>query len=204
MNITVVLVALIVGFVVITVFSLMSLLFVRRREREKDAARAKEDTERITKTIEELDAALDEALNEINRLGALVNKEIEEKHKAMLFLYNLVEDKQKEIEESADSEVISEMMQKYIETHGEKLKLMSVPMVAAAAGGAAVSADTAAVLANAPEETPAEPVKPPTFANAKHKQIWEMSQGGQKPADIAKELGIGQGEVSLILNILKA
>ena len=121
MNIDVLLVALIIGFTAITVFSLMALIFVRRRERE----RGDKDAERIAKTIEDLDAALDAALSEINKLGALVQKEVDEKYKSVLFLYNLVEDKQKEIEESTDSEVISDMISKFIDAHSSKLRVIA-------------------------------------------------------------------------------
>jgi hypothetical protein len=174
---------------VVTVFSLTAMLVVRRREKEFEHSKS------IVKTIDDLDEALNSAVKEINKLGALIQAEIDEKYKSMLFLYNLVEDKQKEIAESADSEVISEMMSQYIEKHGDKLR--------------SIAADVPAVAAVAPPKVvpTAPPVKkegkPTKFVSAKHKQIWEMYDGGQNVADIAKKLDMGQGEVKLILDLIE-
>ncbi|MDR0272530.1 MAG: hypothetical protein LBI27_04350 [Clostridiales bacterium] len=184
MAVTIVLVALIVGFMALTVFSLTAMLFVRRREKERD------DSKDILKTIEELDAALDAALNEINKLGALIKEDVDEKYKSTLFLYNLVEDKHKEIVEIVNGEVISEMLAQYIETHGAKLGVVTE---ASEAGAVSLEKDVGAVPAVK---------KVPTFTNPRHKQIWEMKDEGQSLAEIAKELDMGQGEVKLILYLI--
>ena len=192
MDITTILIALIIGCTAITVFSLMALLYVRRRERERD----NKDTERITKTIEDLDTALNAALEEINKLGALVQKEVDEKYKSVLFLYSLVEDKQKEIEESTDSEVISDMISQFIDKHSIKLRVDKPD-------------DTTEPATKKPSGKssgkPSEKPKPknPKFTNPKHKQIWEMRESGQNVSDIAKELSMGQGEVKLILDLVE-
>ncbi|MCL2199617.1 MAG: DUF6115 domain-containing protein [Defluviitaleaceae bacterium] len=188
MLVTVVLVVLIIGFMAVTVFSLAAMLVVRRREKKL------EDEREIGKTVEELDAALDAALKEINRLGSLIQTEIDEKYKAMLFLYNLVDDKKKEIEESADSEVISDMMEKYIETHKDKLRLIS-----------GMPEEAPPIVTAPPEDdTPDEPTekKPKKITNPRHKQIYDMREEGKAPAEIAKELSMGQGEVKLILDLI--
>jgi len=192
LDITTILIALIIGCTAITVFSLMALLYVRRRERERD----NKDTERITKTIEDLDTALNAALEEINKLGALVQKEVDEKYKSVLFLYSLVEDKQKEIEESTDSEVISDMISQFIDKHSIKLRVDKPD-------------DTTEPATKKPSGKssgkPSEKPKPknPKFTNPKHKQIWEMRESGQNVSDIAKELSMGQGEVKLILDLVE-
>lgn len=193
MFVTVILVVLIVGFMAVTVFSLGAMLVVRRREKKL------EDEREIGKTVEELDEALDAALKEINRLGTLINNEIDEKYKAMLFLYNLVDDKKKEIDESADSEVISEMMEKYIETHKDKLRLISgveetvpVPPIVESQNS----------QESQPEEQPEAEKKPKKIANPRHKQIYDMREEGKNPEQIAKELNMGQGEVKLILDLI--
>ncbi|MCL2225584.1 MAG: hypothetical protein FWB96_11520 [Defluviitaleaceae bacterium] len=202
MNITAILIALIVGFVAVTVFSLMALLFVRRRERERDNTEA----ERVGKTIQELDAALDDALAEINKLGALVQKEVDEKYKSVLFLYNLVEDKQKEISEAADENTVSEMVARCIDTHNAKLRLIaataSEPLSAERDAVAKTQTDEVEFAVEKSEDIAAVPKKQPKFSNAKHKQIWEMREQGQNVSAIAKELSMGQGEVKLILDLV--
>ena len=55
-----------------------------------------EEPEDVEKLV---DAAIDAALEEVNRTSQLVLDELNEKHNALLFLYSLMDDKQKEIEE---------------------------------------------------------------------------------------------------------
>jgi len=211
LGITIVLVALIIGFMVVTVFSLTAMLVVRRREKERD------DSYKIAKTVEELDTALNAALTEINRMGALIQADVDEKYKSVLFLYNLVEDKQKEIAESADGEVISEMMAQYIEEHGDKLRQLAKPselghseVINSEVTNSEIRLSEPAqtepapqVFENFQEKTEPENKKPQKFANAKHKQIWEMRDSGQAVSDIAKTLDMGQGEVKLILDLIE-
>jgi len=210
----------------------MALLYVRRREAERERERVLATEDNTQKTIEELDAALDAAINEINKLGSLVQVEIDEKYKAMLFLYNLVEDKQKEIAETTDSKVINKKVEQYIKTHGAKLRLVNenrdtdvrgvisvtddvvdtvdVPRVVAGIEGA-TGGKVSEIVPMVEEERriekqgvnlSAKPVQTPKFTNPKHKHIWELCEGGKSIPEIAKELGMGQGEVKLILNLL--
>jgi hypothetical protein len=193
-TVTIILVVLIVGFLVVTVFSVAAMLVMRRREKELEISKE------VVRNVDEIDTALDSALTEINKLGALIQTEIDEKYKSTLFLYKLVEDKQKEIAESSDGEVISEMMAQYIETHGEKLRSM--------AGAIVLPEDLQQNLAEDEEDDASEdkdetlPQKEPKFTNPKHKQIWEKRESGQAVSDIAKELDMGQGEVKLILDLI--
>jgi len=193
--VTVVLVVLIVGFMAVTVFSLAAMLVVRRREKKI------EDEREVGKTVEELDAALDSALKEINRLGSLIQTEIDEKYKSMLFLYNLVDDKKKEIEESADSDVISEMMEKYIVTHGEKLRMITSQDLPETSAQPISPSDVSQEEKEALFSETVEK-KPKKISNPRHKQIYDMREDGKNPAEIAKELSMGQGEVKLILDLI--
>lgn len=195
MDTTVILVALIIGFTAIAVFSLTAMLIVRSREKKY------EDVKDVSKAIEELDAALDAAVTEINKLGALVKSEVDEKYKLVLFLYDLVEGKQKKIEESVDGEVISEMFAKYIEAHGTKLRLMTEPPKSPEKTKKIEPDETESKPETILKVTP-KPQKPLEFSNPKHKQIWQMRENGQNVPEIAKELGMGQGEVKLILDLV--
>ena len=205
MDINVVLVILIIGFSVITVFSLGALFAMRRRELNR------KDSIIISRCIEDLDAASDSSLAEINKMGALVLKEIDEKHQALLFLYNLMEDKQKELtnevwknpdgHESLDGDVVSEMVAQYIEAHSAKLRYSEDD-------GSQVSDDEYFEHGDLDSDEVGDVSAPstmynkrPTFVNPKHKQVWEMHEQGVSTPDIAKELGIGQGEVRLILEL---
>jgi DNA-binding NarL/FixJ family response regulator len=189
-----ILIALILGFAAVTIFSLAALIAVRKREQRRKIL----DSEYIEKTIEDFDKAVNSAIEEVNKLGALIQKEVDEKYKSILFLYNLVEDKHKEIAETADSEVISEMMEKLALAQGEKIKQIAEESLAEVAKAALPPASE--TVNEAPE--PPAPKKRPKFTNEKQEQIWNMRESGKKPFEIAKELEMGKGEVSLILNLI--
>ena len=56
------------------------------------------------------DAVVDEALEEINRTSQLVLDELNEKYKALLFMYQLMDDKQKAIDEVGHTVIIENPM----------------------------------------------------------------------------------------------
>jgi len=221
LDINIVLAILIIGFSVITVVSLGALFFIRRRELNR------RDSIIISRCIEDLDAASDTSLAEINKMGALVLEEIEEKYQALLFLYNLMEDKQKELTsevwkapenpEPIDGDVVSDMVAQYIEAHSAKLRFVeNVENENHDTQDHGTQDDTGALEDEEPDsievkdspEAPAIPSpsllfsKRPNFANPKHEQVWELHEQGQNVPDIAKQLGIGQGEVRLILELV--
>jgi len=187
------LIILIIGFLAITLSSTWALVVMRRRDQNR------EDSAIIEKTISDLDTALDSSLTEINKMGALVLKEVDEKYQSILFMYNLMEDKQKELTSEVwknpdgnqvklDSAVIAEMVEKYIEAHSEKLRLIKDEV------------ETPVEIPQV-EATVQLHDKPPKFSNPRHKQVWEMYERGLDVPDIAKTLGIGQGEIKLILEL---
>ena len=203
MNETVILVSLIIGFFAVTIVALVGAILVRRREQGHDQDRQMSDT------IEQLDAALDTAMTEINKMGSLVQKEITEKYQAMLFLYNLLEDKQKEM--TGNTPTATKM----------PVPMPVVPILSSAKAKAAPTAkvtppakqdNTDSYLETLAERTssadpmaittpPLVPATRPSFANPKHEAVWERHYVGHSIADIAKDLGIGQGEVKLIIDL---
>ena len=189
----IVLITLIVCFFALTVFALVSMIILQRNK-----------VRSASEVIKELDTALDTALTEINNLGALVQKEVEEKYQAMLFLYNLVEDKQKEISEAADSGVITEMselLEQYLKTHG--IGTLSAAVNTDAVDEAVPDFEDEADLEDFADFDAPDSLnrKRPDFHNPRHEQIWDMREEGRNVPDIAKELGMGQGEVKLILDL---
>lgn len=162
---TIVIVSLIIGFVLVTVFSLTGMLLTRHRDQSNGKSRE------IAESIAKIDQAADAALSEINKTAALVSDEINEKYQSMLFLYNLVDEKKKDV-----------------------LALAEAPLPSAPAASAN---DT---QASAPPPTDKKAKK---SLNPKHDEIIQLSEVGFAPAEIAKELNMGQGEVRLILDLAK-
>ncbi|MCL2456513.1 MAG: hypothetical protein FWD19_03070 [Defluviitaleaceae bacterium] len=199
MAVTIILVVLIVGFAAVTIFALSAMLVMRRREKEAEISKG------ISKSIDDLDEALNSALNEINKLGALIQTEVDEKYKAVLFLYNLLDEKKNEL---PDNEIISEMFDQYIEKHGEKISEKisekipeKIPEKVSVAANNDVSPEELAGLGLPVSGSQGEK-KPPEISNAKHKKIWDMRENGKNIAAIAKELDMGTGEVKLILDLI--
>ena len=191
MNETVILVSLIVGFFAITIFALGALIVVRRREQTRHDSKGMDDA------IARMDSALDSALVEINKIGTLVKSEMDEKYQAMLFLYDLIDNKKKEIEEIP--EVDTTMISQYLESHVAKLNMShSLSEVLED------DINPIDVLLNREVEEieEVEVVRErPVFANPRHAQIWDLRQEGKAVSEIAKEMGMGKGEVQLILNL---
>jgi len=163
------------------------MFILRSREQNREEVRA------VADVVAELDKSLDAAIIEINKMGSLVQKDITDKHNEILFLYNLILDKQKEIEHVKDGEIISEMVEQYLQTHSAQLQLL---------------AEENATINSTPEINNVEEVeevkkerKRPVFTNPKHEEIWNRRELGQSNAEIAKDMNIGQGEVKLILDL---
>ncbi|MCL2048949.1 MAG: hypothetical protein FWG87_09495 [Defluviitaleaceae bacterium] len=205
MTINIILVVLIIGFTAVTISALFAMLIMRRREKQLEQSKG------IAKTVDELDEALNSAIGEINRLGALIKSEIDEKYNAMLFLYNLVDDKQKELP-SISNDVINEVLAKYTEKINEASGNVGASEASGNSGSEAINAsdggeDSGSIVSQDELAGLGLPIltsqkKPRTFTSPKHKKIWEMRESGQNVTDIAKSLNMGKGEVKLILDLI--
>ena len=155
---TVLLIVLIVVLFLITVISIYAMVKLRRKASDI--------------SDESLDAGFEICIRELNKMGSLIKSDLDARYKEILFLYNLIEDKHKQIEMLLSKDSIEELQE---EKHIEPIS------------------ETAAELYDE-----ADVSRSLLFD---HKVIIQMSEQGYGVADIAKELGIGQGEVRLILNI---
>ena len=86
-------IAIIAGITVITVTFFIYLIL----RSGKTASETHNEVVSGTAYIKMIDEASDAALDEINKTSRIVLDEIEKKYQAMLFLYNLLEEKKKEI-----------------------------------------------------------------------------------------------------------
>jgi len=200
LNETIILVSLIVGFFAITIFALVALLAVRKREQNRQDSKGTDDA------IARMDAALDSALVEMNKVGTLIKTEIDEKYQAMLFLYDLVDKKKAEIEKEISEieieapEIDTTMLTQYLENHISELKLaQDLPDK---------SIKNTSYMDMKPErgsdldDDVAKPKTRPHFTNPRHAQIWDMRyEDGDTVSEIARTLDMGKGEVQLILNL---
>ena len=153
---TVLLVLLIVVLFLVTVISIIAVVKLRRKIDGLSA--------------ENLDKSFEVCIGELNKMGNIIKSDIDAKYKEILFLYNLMDDKHKQIEalvsKNNNLTVFDDMIKDVL-----------------------------------PAATLRDESEPPRPLSPTHKVILQMSERGQSVADIARELGIGQGEVKLILNI---
>ena len=179
---TILLVVLIVVLFLITVSSVIAMVKLRRKTNSA--------------STESIDAGFDICISELNKMGSLIKSDIDAKYKEILFLYDLIEDKHKQIEA---------LVNQAREDFEFAVKEISIKEVMPTNEG---FDDFVGLKAqNLPKPTG----ELPRFAQHEsdlactikpdHKVILQMSERGLEVADIAKELGIGQGEVKLILNI---
>jgi hypothetical protein len=131
-------------------------------------------------TLEKLEAATadaDHALEELSKLSQNIFDEITAKYKELLYLYQLIEQKQGGMHDST-------LVQSHTLNHSHHIKPV------------------------APTSTSTEQEQQNFMAvfnstNLKHNEIQQLYKKGMSISDIAKALNIGQGEVSLVIQMGK-
>ena len=164
-------------FVVISLVLLVVVLRMRKRTKAAEADRR-------------LDEGFEACMVEMNKMGKLIQEELESKYKEILFLYNLMEDKQKQIDDVFEKceAMLAKVLSMSAESAGDVVNHVREKTVGQ---GAEVP------LVHKPKPRPV----PSRFLSDTHRKVWEMSECGREIPDIAKELGIGQGEVRFMLNV---
>lgn len=119
------------------------------------------------KAIDTSVADADNVIGELSDISSSVFKELDDKYQELLFLYNLVDEKKKELLGT-----------------GVKDELMRTDN----AKGINILVNDTVV---------------PAYKNPKLKKITELERSGMSVGEIAKELGMGKGEVSLIMELGK-
>lgn len=125
----------------------------------------------VDKTVEKLATSIgeaDNAIEEINKLSRNVLDEINIKYQELLYLYSLIDEKERELSSTYKNIDVS--------------------------------------IQNTTDSKPAKPRNVASVVNAnnpKHKEILELKNNGLNISEIAKKLNLGQGEVTLVLELGK-
>ncbi|MCL2664423.1 MAG: hypothetical protein FWE82_02310 [Defluviitaleaceae bacterium] len=90
---TVVFVTLIAGLILVAA-AFIGIMYARKKSEDK----ADEATDTLNAALREFDSAYGETIREFNGTAKIITDELEEKYKSLLFLYNLIDDKKKEID----------------------------------------------------------------------------------------------------------
>ena len=147
--------------------------------------------ENVDSKLSDIEARLSEIVNNktlaLGDYAVTVNEEIERNHNEVMFLYSMLSDKQKEIMNTA---VVVDEYRKDVEAFVQKNNLDSVSV--------------------AHEEEIAEEIQPEedmqkeqeeTAGDSNRDIILEMHKSGLSILEIAKHLGLGVGEVKLVVDL---
>lgn len=145
--------------IVITAYSFVKI----RKEEEQDQRMKNFDLEDRAESLNKTRDEAEDTIYELNLVSENILDEIELKYQELLFLYNLIDEKEKA------SHLINNID---IEVDNSTLD----------------------------EKTKANVIIP---TNPKYKEIFKLSNDGETIPSIARNLGIGQGEVKLILELGK-
>lgn len=162
----------------------------------------------IEKSMEVVERALDKETNEkmraITEYSDTVLESIHKTHNEVMFLYSMLNDKHSELTKYAGNlaqlaihlEELQENIQKTVADSDDildKIQESSVPVHV-----------PEAVLAEEPnlQEEEEEPEVPEEMMNHNQK-ILDMYRSGKNAVEIAKELGLGVGEVKLVIGLFR-
>ncbi|MCL2169539.1 MAG: DUF6115 domain-containing protein [Defluviitaleaceae bacterium] len=140
-------------------------------------SRAEDVEENAKVTLDALDSTVseaDEAITELNDMSKKISKEFESKYQELLFLYNLIDEKQKEVA-----------------SNGE------------AAQGAASPRSLGAMseIQAKPQSAQELPPSNPIASNPRFAKVLEFHKSGKSVEEIAASLDMGKGEIGLILTL---
>ena len=150
--------------------------------------------ENVDGKMSDIEAKLSEIVNNktlaLGDYAVTVNEEIERNHNEVMFLYSMLSDKQKEIMNTA---VVVDEYRKDVEAFVEKNNLTNVQ----------IERQEEQILEeeinNIEEESSSDTEETPVDSNKDI--ILEMHKSGLSILEIAKHLGLGVGEVKLVVDL---
>lgn len=196
-------------------FSLESIITEEDKKQWKD--RLNELLSELSEeTIVHTDDALSELSNEkimaVSEFSEQILEKIKRNHEEVVFLYNMLNDKQKELK-SAVQEIDSskKKVQEIMESKVDKENLQAAKSVksqlAAKAPAQAVTQSTAFEKQGKPVKQTVDVAQElPTLNNMNtnnNTQILELYSQGRSVMEISKLLDLGQGEVKLVIDLFK-
>ena len=128
-----------------------------------------------------VDNVTDAALDEINRLSRLILDELDEKHNSLLFMYQLMDDKKKELESiNTRLDTETEVDTSFIHQGAKEIPSPKIVQNLGINRNQTIN----------------------VLAHYKYLEIKELQNKGLSAQEIARQLGIGQGEVKLIIGLI--
>lgn len=183
---------------------------VELSERQRDDIKSqitavfKEQTDVLTQTVEDrtrddLERLSNQKIKEFAEYSDTVLGEINKSHNEVMFLYDMLNEKNKEVHNTIRD------MQKAVKQNAEAVEPAPVPSNVDVysqepAAGAVNGADIAAEISEVPEEYAAVTED---STDSKRDAVLKLHKQGKSEIEIAKTLGIGVGEVKLVIDLFK-
>lgn len=163
----------------------------------------------IEKSMEVVERALDKETNEkmraITEYSDTVLESIHKTHNEVMFLYSMLNDKHSELTKYAGNLAQLAIHLEELQENIQKTLEQSDDMISAARTPAKPAKAPEPVLPK-PEPKPEAPVIPQKAedeAISHNQMILNMYRKGKNAVDIAKELGLGVGEVKLVIGLFR-
>ena len=176
---------------------------VRRRMQDKMDETSEDALEKAERSLERL---TNEKIMAVNEYSDTVLQEIHKNHEEAMFLYDMLNNKHANIKDTVSK------MDKAVKAAEDKAKVKSeVPRKPQKEKTVEKVAETTAEVQAAAES--AEPPESPEIGfmgettqegQNNNEKILEMHRQGKSTVAIAKELGLGVGEVKLVIDLYKA
>jgi hypothetical protein len=185
---------------------------------KKEPAAGQEEKEELLSLTQKLDTLessvyeADEAVHMLGDMSKNVFKEFDSKYQELLFLYNLVDEKQKNLTSTDSTEVVSmntssdpnPVVVRDVPYAGEspvpRRKTVAVKRPAAMTQIVPDNGKTSGTNRASPDAT-ADDSTASSGINPKFAYVLKLSQEGKSVEEIARELDMGKGEIMLILNL---
>jgi len=162
------------GFIAVGILFIVLSFLYDRTKKTMDQDEAALDDETFRKQI----SIINEKIVEMNEYHEYVQKEMEKKHKELLFLYQMISEKEKLVRQSQ------------VTRHNDAP--IHMPTEVKTEEKAKIKTDF---------KTELKTIN--TIAVNTNMKILEMKSQGYQAAEIAKVLNIGQGEVQLVINLFE-
>lgn len=175
---------------------------------EELLSEASEDA--IVKTDDTLSKLSNEKIMAVHEFSDQIMEKIKRNHEEVVFLYNMLNDKEKELKAAVkEIDTSKKKVQDILEAKSEQERIQKSNDKKAPAGKT-----TGKVVSTAPTEKAVKPMQLTeetlkesstldSLISNNNKQILDLYSRGKSVIEISKLLGLGQGEVKLVIDLFK-
>ncbi|HWT76787.1 MAG TPA: DUF6115 domain-containing protein [Mobilitalea sp.] len=163
-------------------------------------------------TIVHTDDALSKISNEkimaVNEFSDQILEKIKRNHEEVVFLYNMLNDKEKELKAAVkEIDQSKKKVQDIIESRASAEKVQDVKkdksQTAEKLSTQAANVEKSVKAADTPVEITQDPLVINSLSSNNNSEILALYSKGKSVMEISKLLGLGQGEVKLVIDLFK-